>query len=443
MRVNGLVLAVLLVTSGMAGCIGGDDAASPSEASSSPSPNASLALDDAVTAMDECTFACFEPTVAVDPEGRIFVAEGAAMNRSGDTQFRGPAGAGLVRSTDGGATFEPLGVPQIPGNALPETVQGDSLVQVGPDGSLYFSALLGNGLDPATVLYGIQVARSDDGGETWATNTVISVTEDPQSGAFDTDRQWLGFGSDGTVYLSYAHYPAPLGVFLHHSDDRGETWSEPSVVATAAERAAYRGVWSGQAGPPVVDGQGTVYVPMVWATEELQEPPAVRVAASTDQGSSWEHHEAFRAPVAGDGFPMLTVDAQDRLHLAALSGEGLTVTTSTDGAQTWNDPTRWTDRDPPNGTAPWIETVDGNLTVAYYENDGNGSVSLELAQRPLDADRGTGFTERVTVAEGLPSAHTDFAHFVEGPSGPWVTWGDANAEEILLAGPGPTPAGSR
>lgn len=435
MRRRLLVLALLALAAALAGCVGNESglesASSGTGSGGAPSPNGTLGFQDAVTAMSECTFSCYEPTVAVDSQGRIFVAEHSTWNETGPQVVH--EGMGLVRSTDGGATFETVGAPPLPEAAPPTSYAFDGLVQIGPDGSLYFSAVVADWYNLAGAVYGIQVARSDDGGQTWATNTFVSIAEDHGQATVDADRQWLAFGGPGTVYLTYAHLKAPLGVFIHRSDDRGETWSDASVVANGLERGNGTGLRGGQAGNPVVDSQGTVYVPMTWSTRDSGELRSVHVAVSEDGGETWRYHEAFRAPRAGSYFPMLTVDGEGRLHLAALSGEGLMVTTSTDGARSWTDPVMWTEQDP--AAAPWIEAVDGNLTVAYHEDTGN-EVSLHVASRPLAAEPGSGPIDRVEVADDLPSAYTHFTHVATGPGGPWVTWADEEAGEIRVAGGG-------
>lgn len=422
-----LVLAsgALLLVVGLAGCIGSDEARPAEVNRSAAAATGTLGFTEPTVALDECTYHCKEPTVAVDPAGRVFVAEHLAENGSGP--LPGSAdGMGLVRSTDGGETFEALGAPPMPDSVPPQASQGDSLVQIGPDGSLYFSALVY--WREAAAVYGVQVARSDDGGATWAANTFVAVTEDEHRATIQADRQWLGFGEDGTVYLSYTHAHVPLGIFVQRSHDRGETWSQPSVVATNPERLRTRG---GQAGPPVADSQGTVHLPLGWNTLDPEEPKAVRVASSTDGGSSWQHQEALRLG-SSCNIPVLVVDDRDRLHLAVDTCEAILVSTSADGGSSWSEPTEWA-RDPVVG--PWIATHEGRLLLAYHQDEGD-TVSLHVASRPLDAEPGTGPTERVEIDDGLPSAHTDFTHMATGPEGPWVSWSDEGAGEIRLAGPG-------
>lgn len=80
-------------------------------------------------AFDDCG-SCYEPTVAWDPAGRIYAVTGAAQS--------------FAVSTDGARTFSPLDAPEVPGG---QSIAGDVVVQVDPQGRLWWSDLiaLGNG----------------------------------------------------------------------------------------------------------------------------------------------------------------------------------------------------------------------------------------------------------------------------------------------------------
>src|SRR5688572_11557020 len=92
-----------------------------------------------------CSAFC-EPNLAVDAQGRILAwSEGQ-----------------LALSPDGGRTWETRQQPPPPLQAPPGAYQNDALVQAGPDGRFYFSALLTYFVPlvagGALVLDGIQVA---------------------------------------------------------------------------------------------------------------------------------------------------------------------------------------------------------------------------------------------------------------------------------------------
>lgn len=414
--VRAALCTVFVLAAGWTGCLGdGDDGPE-----AVPGGGEEDRVWRNVTAISDCPSnptgipSCYEPTVAVDPAGRVFV--------TGYSET-------LVRSLDRGTTFEDVGTPPIPEGMPPDASRAENLVQVGPEGSLYFSALVA-----APDNRGIQVARSDDGGETWAVNEAISLPSHPTPGGTQPDRQWLAFGPDDRVYLVYITR-IPLGtVLVQSSQDRGQTWSDPVVVATSDERGeAY-----GPTGRPVVDANGTVFVPF-WGmnTEDRQRPWSATVAFSTDGGTSWQKHEALRSD-SRENWPMLASDARGRLHLAVDTGQSLDVTSSADGAQTWSDPVAWTDRSP--STAPWIRAANGSLTVAYHLGD-EGNVSVHVASRSLDGEPSRGPTDHRQVARELPTVGTDFTHLSIGSAGPWVPWFDSGADEIWLAGPGPSRAG--
>lgn len=409
---------IMVLAAGFTGCLGeGDDGPGtvPGDGEEARAWRNVTAISDCPSNPTTGNPSCYEPTVAVDPAGRVFV--------TGYSET-------LVRSLDRGTTFEDVGTPPIPEAMPPEASTAENLVQVGPEGSLYFSALVA-----APDNRGIQVARSDDGGETWAVNEAISLPSHPTPGGTQPDRQWLAFGPDDRVYLVYIAR-IPLGtVLVQSSQDRGQTWSDPVVVATPDERGEAARDTTGR---PVVDANGTVFVPF-WGmnTQDPQRPWSAMVAVSTDGGTSWQTHEALRSD-SHENWPMLASDARGRLHLAVDTEQGLVVTTSADAAETWSKPVTWATEDP--ATAPWIRATGGNLTVAYHLGD-EGNVSAHVASRSLDEEPSRGPTDHRQVARELPSVGTDFTHLSVGSAGPWVPWFDSGADEIRLAGPGTERAG--
>lgn len=95
-----------------------------------------------------------------------------------------------------------------------------------------FSALLTKAIYGAfgfqQLLVGIQVAASEDAGESWTLNSVLTVDDDAHlPGA---DRQWLAFGPAGIVYVSFQHAEG-LGILVARSDDGGHTFG-PFVSAS-------------------------------------------------------------------------------------------------------------------------------------------------------------------------------------------------------------------
>lgn len=343
-----------------------------------------------VAGVEACAFdPCYEPNVAVDPQGRIFVVDGWTSK--------------VGVSEDGGRTFTQRDPPKVPADM--SAWQADVLVQVSPAGRLYWSALLINFAAPTPLLWGIQVAWSDDAAATWAGNVILDPVESPGAAVVYPDRQWLGFGSGQTVYLSYNQIPT--GIWLARSDDAGATWGG-WVRAAAAEARVGPGqtnLPAGQSGPPVVDADGTVYLPACGAGTTL-------VFRSTDGGQSF-------APLPARGgcnwFPILAV-LNDTLTLAVQDDANAIVTVSTDGGTNFSDPVAW-------GTgataAPWpLSHANGSLALAWYHGTDATHAELHLARGNATHPIQDRIVSNVTsaTAERTP-ALTDFASAAWMPDG--------------------------
>lgn len=176
--------------------------------------------------------------------------------------FRGFAGPDDVDGTwvsvsyDGGRTF-----PEEARVHPPDCRGGIAApAAVGPDGLVYV---------PKHTCGGVAVARSADGGASW--ERVAHVTDvgapeewalDPMATVDDAGNVYVVFqGDDGLVYLT-------------HSGDRGETWSDPVDVT-----------------PPSVGG--TVF-PDVFAGAEGE--VAIAYLGTTSNATEWEGNDPSYAP---------------------------------------------------------------------------------------------------------------------------------------------------
>ena len=400
MRTTSLVALVLALA--VAGCAAPatEPTAPDDDARDSPSPRVvtqTLPLD--------CRFSCYEPTVAVAPDGTLYATDGNAVE--------------IAVSTDGGANWSVVAVPSVP-DGLPFTAfPADVIVDASPSGRLYYSALIFRAVPGVggAILEGIQVAASDDRGATWAVDTYLMVADEPTANVYVPDRQWLGFGPDGAIYLTYNQIPS--GIWFARSDDGGATWSGWTRAASLEGR---QGV--GQSGPPVVTADGTIVVPACVATGGLA------VFASNDGGATFTRRDV--APDGCSWFPILAASAADGDVVVAAwqNGADVLVASSADAGATWTAPERWGAASP---TSPWpLPAANGTLDVAWFQSgESGGGVMLRLARGTLDA----GAAEDILVADGLAQAGTDFAHAARAPDGAIVlVWQDDGAVRFARVG---------
>jgi len=332
---------------------------------------------------------CFEPSVAVDRKGRVFVTNAA--------------GAAIAVSSDDGAHFTQRRVPpelvgQNPLEAVPDPLRGppcicDAIVQVDPRGRLVYSTL---------AEAGIQVAVSSDAAKSWESNTVIRTALRP-------DRQWLGFGAKDTVYVIW-HSGTSLRVigrpdlgtspafFTAISLDGGRTFGPPQPFLPGTEIFV--------AGPPVVDAAGRVYVPFLtgYYTGRVVSP-AIAVAVSPGGVlTTFVAHRVAASPCFC-GFPIAAVDPRGTTTVAFNGFAGghtdvaharAFVSRSTDHGLSWSRPRQWSEQ---IHAGPWIQLRGDRADMLWYGDD------LMLTRGAPD-----GSSSRRTRV-GSASAQTDFPHF--------------------------------
>ena len=401
-----------------------------------------------VALSNPCPSQCFEPTVAVDHQGRIFVAVG----------YDTPASAGGGRlgvSTDGGHHFTYRPTPPNPAPA--GTFVGDAAVVVAPSGRLYYYAIVGagNGTPVPLWFYGVEVAYSDDGARTWASNALVSLPGPHPAAMVVPDRPWLGFGVGRTVWMSYNQQDTSELVL--RSDDGGRTFPQVAAATTTPER----GTW-GQAGPVVYDpGSGRLYLPYLTQAEPGQAASrrrsAVRVAVSADGGRSFVPHDVYRpasAPV-GEGFPILSVDPSGRLSAVWASYNGTSTTmvaSSGDHGVTWSSPSVWAPPEPgasPTITCPWIASLSSATDVMAYHYAGKSIDAWFATAVPKARPAWSALARGIGVISGSANSgaacNTDFANFAIAPDGCAVAvWADPKVGVLVssqTASPGSRSCG--
>jgi hypothetical protein len=200
------------------------------------------------------------------------------------TRFFETAQINISRSTDGGVTWSnPLPLTSSDSNPLvaPGSAPEGSVVQVGPDGSVYVVwREFADGLPVQ------RIAISHDGGVTFRgrNTTVAAITGDsnplPGSNFRGDNRTIPSFtvDRDGTLYVVWCnHADGHSVVLLTRSTDGGLTWSEPAVAGDVPGRSAFFAAVT-------VDPKDYVHVAFLALDD---------VPAGTSPGPSVVHYDAY------------------------------------------------------------------------------------------------------------------------------------------------------
>jgi hypothetical protein len=217
------------------------------------------------------------PGLAVGPGGEVYVTWGLKLGDGAGTAVR------LGRSLDGGRTF---GAPvTLNDDALPVS-HGFEGVTVAPDGTVHagWTDARDRANSDAVSLY---AARSRDRGATFGRN----VRVDDRTCV--CCRIGLAAGADGSVYAGFRRVDAATGVrdiAVARSADGGATFARPVIVHHdhwKIPACPHRGPSLG------LDRAGRLYV--AWYTEGKEEP-AIHLATSDDQGKTFSAPHSLGYP---------------------------------------------------------------------------------------------------------------------------------------------------
>ena len=193
---------------------------------------------------------------------------------------------------------------------------GDPVLAFSPDGGrLYYAGLVCNFDKFPRQISGVAVAVSTDGGSTWAAPVMVSSSA---SGDFFQDKEWIGVGNDGTVYLTWTRFyqgPRGLGylrspIVMASSKTGGKSWSSVKEVSDDAH-PYNQGSQVGTA------PDGTLYVAYEGATPGSgYNQDALIVARSVDGGKNFTNTEVARVFDDLDCYPSQLPGAQNRQTLS-------------------------------------------------------------------------------------------------------------------------------
>lgn len=303
-----------------------------------------------------------EPSIAVTPEGIVYVAAPVGAQRA------------LWRSDDGGVTFREVAVH---GQLLDPMSQyptggGDSDVAVVGENTVYFADQQAGS--------GQTVSASHDGGQTWTTNILAGG---PPIGA---DRQWLVADGEDTVWLAFNGPGTPLGrATVTKSIDGGRTWPIRTIVDGDA---CFRGNL-------FRDPAGTLYLAGCNA-----DGPGVAVSRDGGLSFEWVNVAARSGETntsffyVGHLFVIGTSDAAGNVHVVWVdpspggfdvqSPDGVQLNvwlaTSKDAGRTWSEPVR-VNQAPGTFVLPWVTAgADGAIAVSFMATRYVGHPELALGE---------------------------------------------------------------
>ncbi len=302
-------------------------------------------------------------------------ASEASLGFSADgTIFFGPASAptgnGIVRSRDGGKTWELL-VPKFPGGGGHTRLEPYLYVDSATDNVFFAtSKLVLDGITNFKDRPGIHLTFSTDHGSTWSyvemapqSRDWVKVFGGPTGAGADAGGQHaVYFSSPSPIAGNWAPiFPPPDKQYVYRSTDGGQTWQSAGTLplnpaniqgCTASDYVMF--------GDGAVAPDGTVYLGYRVCTQ-------LAVAVSHDGGQTWT-----TLPVTGAELP--SYDATNPLsiigHENAITGEPIAVDSARNLYAVWEDakntPYLSVSRD---GGGTWstpVDVLDPSLTTARF-----------------------------------------------------------------------------
>jgi hypothetical protein len=378
-----------------------------------------------------------EPYVAVNPRD----PSNWVVTWQQDRWSGGSANGVLTASTfDAGASWTRTAIPFSrcaggnTGNGGDYLRSTDPWVSFGPDGTVYQMALsvTGAALSPGSA-NAMLVSRSNDGGRTWGPVTTLirdgaeffndknSITADP------TDPRY--------VYAVWDRLAATGGgpSMLARSTDGGATWEGARVIHDPGPRSQTIG------NVIVVLPNGMLVNTFTRIDNPVNAPAtaSLNVLLSADKGSSWTG--PFRiadalavgardpdtgAPIRdGANLPQVAVAPNGHVWVAwqdaRFSGgarDGIALSRSTDGGQTWSTPVQVNSAASAQAFTPSIHvTANGTIGVTYYDLRSNTGDATTLPTELILARSSDGarWTEhRVTPPFDLGTAPVARGYFL-------------------------------
>lgn len=395
----------------------GDPAGTPTDTpTATPPPAPANATQPPPAPVVASSFAALDPGITcVSLCEPVVVTDGATIFVKGDTYARGTP-----------EDFEAFPPPPRPSQLGPTAFQTDRHLDVDPAGRLWFSALIAASdgvVGAAFSLLGVQVARSDDGGDTWATNAYLGLASPSPHDAQGADRQWLGFGPDGTVWVSFQRNAAvyaggfPVAdrgnVLMASSVDDGATWSAFEELDDVPGS-------SHVSGPMYFDGNTPVVPVHRYAAPAglFGFSPGAPPAPMTPVGQFFPMVRPF-----GDILLIATMDLDWTLQVSLFDGNEITLL--------------WNGTPDAMVSSPWLGVRGTSYDVVWLERTAGTDNRFDV----LWSRDGAAPTTIVSGLQGNwgPRVNTDFAHFTYLDDRLLVVAGDNDDGSLALYWENPAP----
>ena len=278
-----------------------------------------------------------------------------------------PGGVDLWKSTDKGATFSYLGIPDGTQDKCVTGVTpciagaggGDDSIDVSSGGYLYISSLL-----PSTVTMSVSYDGGIGGaepGQRWEVNPASSTIP-------VNDRQWVAAYGPQTVYMTFDQAPVNTTIWFTKSTDAGKSWSAPSMLIPLTTLSRENNLGVDQFNGNIY----TTYTP-------TGKPYELHLLKSTDGGTTWTNTIIYSAPATAcleNAFPILAVDRGGNIHVVFTQSTGCSARTnahvylisSGDAGSTWTSPLQIDSGSGNNSTVmPYIAAGSpGVVDVTWY-----------------------------------------------------------------------------
>ncbi len=323
-----------------------------------------------------------EPTMTILSDGRILVGWKEAESHNGPGRR-----VGFAYSTDNGVSFTPnILMTRLSTN----NYQSDPWLVSDADDTAYFVWIEFNDIFQNNPPEGLGVAKSTDGGDTWA--APVNAGDTPE---FD-DKETACVDSEGNLYIVWDHITLNSNYEIIEYDLRftnstdGGTSFSPTIIP-------------GEPWIPYIhcSANDTLFITMINGTTDEAENNQIFLIRSDDQGLTWTPSRLVNPfyPIV-DLITVVNTDSSQNVYVAYSAGlntppnyREIFVIKSTDGGRTWNTPVQVNDES--TGMQRMVEmhiTADDTIHLAwldarlgewniYYSYSTDGGITFSIDER--------------------------------------------------------------